>query len=54
MESFEEKSTKKIHTTFLYACLEVSKLKSKKNTLLEWKIFQGCFKNKTKQKNTGR
>ena len=31
MVSFEEKVTRKIHTTFLYACLKVSKPKSKKN-----------------------
>ena len=47
MGSFEEKLTRKIHTTtFLYECLWVSKPKSKKNRSIEWKIVQGCFKNK--------
>ena len=46
MGSFEEKLTRKIHTTFLYVCLKVSKPKSKKNRWTEWKIFQ-----KQKRKN---
>ena len=40
MGRFEEKLTGKMHTTFLYACLQVSQPKSKKNRLIEWKIFQ--------------
>ena len=51
MGSFEEKLTRKIHETFLYACLKVSKSKSKKNKRIEWKIFQECFKNKKGKKN---
>ena len=50
MGSFEEKLTRKVHKTFLYASLEVSKAKSKKNKRIEWKIFQGCFKTKNKNK----
>ena len=50
MGSFEEKLTRKIHTTFLYACLFVSKPKSLKNRWIEWKIFHKSFKNK-KEKN---
>ena len=40
MGSFEERLTRKIHTTFRYACLKVSKPKGKKNRCIEWKIFQ--------------
>ena len=51
MGSFEEKLTRKIqHTTFLYACLKVSKPKSKKNRRIEWKIFRGFFKKKKRKK----
>ena len=51
MGSFEEKLTRKIHTTFLYAFLKVSKPKSKKNRRIEWKIVQGFFKNKKEKKH---
>ena len=47
--SFEENLTRKIHRTFLYACLLVSKPKSKKNKWMEWKIFQGFYKSKRKK-----
>ena len=53
MGSFEEKLTKKIHTTFLYACLKASKLKSKNNRWIERKSFKGASKTK-KKKNTWR
>ena len=43
---FREFQSLYIHKSFLYACLQVSKPKSKKNRRIEWKIFQGCFKNK--------
>ena len=34
----------------LYACLQVSETKSKKNRWTEWKIFRGNFKNKKEKK----
>ena len=43
-----EKLTRKIHTTFLYACLYVPKQKKKKKSF-KWKIFQECFKNLKKK-----
>ena len=46
MESVEERLSRKIYTIFLYACLKVSNPKSKNNRWIEWKIFQGCFKQK--------
>ena len=51
MESFEEKLTRKIHTTFLYACLKVSKAKSKINKRIGVsRVFQNKKeKNKTKR-----
>ena len=49
MGSFEEKLTKKIHTTFLYACLKASKLKSKNNRWIERKSFKGASKTKKKK-----
>ena len=50
MVKFDENLTKKIHTTFFYVCLYVCKPKSKKNTTIEWKIFQGCFQNKKEKR----
>ena len=51
MVKFDENLTKKIHTTFFYVCLYVCKPKSKKNTTIEWKIFQGCFQNKKEKRD---
>ena len=54
MGTFEEKLTRKIHATFLCACLQVFKVKCKKNRWTEWKIFQGCFKDKKEKKHLKR
>ena len=54
MGSFDEKFIRKIHKTFLYVCLQVSKPKSKKSRQIEWKIFHGCFKNKKEKKHMKR
>ena len=50
MGSFEEKLTRKIHTTFVYACSKVTKPKSKRNRWTEWKIFPET----KKERNTWR
>ena len=39
-----------MHTTFIYVCLLVSKSKNKNSRWIEWKIFQGSFKNKKEKK----
>ena len=54
MGSFDKKFIRKIHKTFLYVCLQVSKPKSKKSRQIEWKIFHGCFKNKKEKKHMKR
>ena len=54
MGSFEEKLTRKRRTTFLYACLKVSKPKSKKNSRIEWKIFQKQKRKKHMKKTSFR
>ena len=45
----EEKLIRKIHQIF-HTGLQVSKPKVKKNRQIEWKYFQGFFKNKNKKK----
>ena len=54
MGIFEEKLTRKIHTTFFYASLKVSKPKSKKNRSIEWKIFQKQKRKKHMKKSNCR
>ena len=50
---FEENVTRKIDRSFPYACLYISKSKSKSNRWIKWKIFQSCFKNKRHMKRMG-